>query len=120
MRTLIRRTSFTLCDLALLILAAVVCSVGPGKLSPAQQPSDDMRSVSGTIASVQENGFTLTMASAISHHSEYAEQTTPKSITFRTDKNTTIDGKLRVGANAKVTYRQENGENLAINVRVGG
>lgn len=37
---------------------------------------------------------------------------------FLMDKNTTIDGQLRVGAGANVTYREDNGNNVAINVRV--
>jgi hypothetical protein len=134
MRTLIRRTSLALCDLILLLLVAAVCSVTPEKLFTAQQEPDDLRSVTGTIASVQEKTFTLTLASAISDHGlqtaseriasegrlhEDTPHTTPKSLTFHIDKNTTIDGKLRVGANARVTYREVKGENLAINVRVG-
>jgi Cu/Ag efflux protein CusF len=52
-------------------------------------------------------------------------QTTPsqdpsaRTMTFTIDKNTTIDGKLKVGASADVTYRQEGGNNIAISVRVG-
>jgi len=37
---------------------------------------------------------------------------------FQLDKNTTIEGSLKVGANADVTYRQEKGANIAISVRV--
>jgi len=37
---------------------------------------------------------------------------------FVMDKNTTVDGKLQVGANADVTYREDSGKNLAISVRV--
>jgi len=39
-------------------------------------------------------------------------------MSFKLDKTTTIDGSLKVGANADVTYRQEKGENIAISVRV--
>jgi hypothetical protein len=39
-------------------------------------------------------------------------------MTFQIDKNTTVDGKLQVGANADVTYREEEGKFVAINVRV--
>ena len=38
---------------------------------------------------------------------------------FLIDKNTTIEGKLQVGATADVTYREDNGSNIAISVRVG-
>ena len=46
------------------------------------------------------------------------EPGTPKTMTFLLDKNTTIEGSLRVGANADVTYRQEKGSNVAISVHV--
>jgi hypothetical protein len=39
-------------------------------------------------------------------------------MTFMIDKNTTVDGKLKVGANADVTYREEGGNNIAVSVRV--
>jgi len=39
-------------------------------------------------------------------------------MTFLLDKNTTIEGSLRVGANAEVTYRQEKGVNVAISVHI--
>ena len=37
---------------------------------------------------------------------------------FTIDKNTTVDGKLKVGSSADVTYRQDNGTNIAISVHV--
>ena len=37
---------------------------------------------------------------------------------FLINQNTTVDGKLKVGANADVTYREDNGNNVAISVRV--
>jgi hypothetical protein len=39
-------------------------------------------------------------------------------MSFTIDQNTTIEGKMKVGANADVTYRQDNGANIAISVRV--
>jgi hypothetical protein len=81
------------------------------------QSADETRSVTGTISTVRENSFTLSVASAFS--SDEQHETTPKTMVFVLDKNTTIDGKLRVGANADVTYREENGANIAINVRAG-
>jgi len=39
-------------------------------------------------------------------------------MTFHIDKNTTIEGKLKVNANADVTYREDNGKNTAISVHV--
>jgi hypothetical protein len=81
------------------------------------QSADETRSATGTISVVRENSFTLSVASAISRDEQ--QETTPKTMVFLIDKNTTIDGKLRVGANADITYREENGVNIAINVRAG-
>jgi hypothetical protein len=39
-------------------------------------------------------------------------------MTFVIDKNTTIEGKLKVNANAEVTYREDGGNNVAISVHV--
>jgi hypothetical protein len=39
-------------------------------------------------------------------------------MSFAIDKNTTIDGKLKVGSSADVTYRQDNGANIAVSVHV--
>ena len=110
--------------LASLVLAATLCAIPPAdNAQPAasRQDSAQTQSVSGKIASVGKTSFTLTVAST---HMLDQLQTTPaqeptdKSMTFMIDKNTTIDGKLKVGANADVTYRQEGGNNIAISVRV--
>ena len=111
------------CDLLLLLLLINFASLGTHKRSfnlasiGDVQSSDETRSVTGTVAAVRENSFTLSVASAFS--SDEQHETTPKTMIFLMDKNTTIDGKLRVGANADVTYREENGTNIAINVRAG-
>ena len=39
-------------------------------------------------------------------------------MSFMIDQNTTIEGKLKVGSSADVTYRQANGNNVAVSVRV--
>jgi hypothetical protein len=88
-------------------------------LSSSQAPAQE-QTVSGKIASVEKNSFTLTVGQA--QTSQQLDQTpsTPKTMSFKIDKSTTIDGSLKVGANADVTYRQEKGENIAISVRVTG
>lgn len=111
--------------LASLILTATMCAVPPADNAqpwPSRQDSAQTQSVSGKIASVGKTSFTLTVGSSqMLDHS----QTTPgqepsaRTLTFLVDKNTTIDGKLKVGASADVTYRQEGGNNVAISVRVG-
>ena len=84
----------------------------------AQEQQAETQSVSGKIASVEKGSFTLTVGSAISNQGHQMTQTSPKTMTFQIDKNTTVDGKLQVGANADVTYRQNGGDNIAISVRV--
>ena len=85
----------------------------------AEQDAPQAQSISGTIASVDRNSFTLTIAPSASNPAgNQMQQTTAKSMTFMIDKNTTVEGKLKVGANADVTYREDNGNNVAISVRV--
>ena len=94
---------------------AALLSLSSSQAAAAEQ------SVSGKIASVEKNSFTLTVGqSQTSTASSNFQQdpASPKTMTFQIDKNTTIEGSLKVGANADVTYRQEKGTNLAISVRV--
>lgn len=81
-------------------------------LNPPQE-----QSVSGKIVSVEKTSFTLTVGQSQTQNLQQ-DPSAPKTMTFVIDKNTTIDGSLRVGANADVTYRQEKGTNVAISVRV--
>ena len=111
--------------LASLFLAAAVWALprahGTAPTNPAnQQAAPQTQSVTGKIASVAKNSFTLTVgSSASSQGQQLQQQTAPKTMNFLTDKNTTIEGKLQVGVTADVTYREENGSNIAISVRVG-
>jgi hypothetical protein len=81
----------------------------------AQTPSTP-QSISGKIASVEKSSFTLTVGGQ--SNVSTSDPQAAKSMTFQVDQNTTIDGKLKVGANADVTYRTEGGNNIAISVRV--
>jgi len=80
------------------------------------QAAPQEQSVSGKIASVGKNSFTLTVGSEKQNLQQ--DPAIPRTMTFLLDKNTTIEGSLRVGANADVTYRQEKGANVAISVHV--
>lgn len=112
--------------LACLALAVAVWSLpattrGTGTLGLSNsQDAAQPQSVSGKIASVDKNSFTLTVGqSRTSTESRNLQQDpAPKTMSFQIDKNTTIEGSLRVGANADVTYRQEKGANIAISVHV--
>ena len=84
-----------------------------------QEQAPQALTVSGKIASVDKSSFSLTVStSTSSSHQLTAEPAGPKTMHFQIDKNTTIDGKLQVGANADVTYRQDGSTNIAISVHV--
>jgi hypothetical protein len=85
----------------------------------AQTPASQL-SVSGKITAVGKDSFTLAVAGGQTSSSLHFAQEAPKakSMIFHIDKNTTIEGKLKVDANADVTYREENAKNIAISVHV--
>ncbi len=124
MRNLGRVTFSILVGLSLVV---AVCALRPTVtrgttvlgLSNSQTAPQE-QSVSGKIASVEKNSFTLTVGQSTSSERQnlQLDPANPKTMTFQLDKNTTIDGTLTVGANADVTYRQEKGQNIAISVRV--
>jgi hypothetical protein len=106
-------------------LAGTVLVAGALALPPAntqqtpegQQATPQTQSVSGKIASVDQNSFTLTVASK-SSVSQEQQPNASSTMAFTIDKNTTVDGKLKVGSSADVTYRQDSGANVAISVHV--
>ncbi len=90
-------------------------------LTLSGQAAAPEQSVSGKIASVEKNSFTLTVGqsqTATAGQNVRQDSASPKTMAFQLDKNTTIEGSLKVGANAEVTYRQEKSANIAISVRV--
>jgi hypothetical protein len=93
---------------------------GPAHQGRGQgQDATQMLSVSGRITSVDTDSFTLqTSQNSSGQQYQETDQGRGKTMTFMIDQNTTVDGKLQVGANADVTYRQDNGNNIAVNVHV--
>ena len=110
-------TRFCLTILSALALVAAVSAAPANRQQtpPPSQSADQTLTVSGKIASVQSNSFTLTVSST-TH--QISQTPAPKTMTFQIDKNTTIDGKLKVNATADVVYREESGNNIAVSVRV--
>ena len=107
--------------MATMILVAMVC-VLPATLpntTAAHEQTAVAQSVSGKIAEVQKTSFTLNVGPS-RDTSKMSQDLEPqqRTMTFGIDKNTTVDGKLQVGANADVTYRDDGGKLVAINVRV--
>jgi hypothetical protein len=110
-----------------LALAATVWAANPPDMpktrqeATKEQSSNQLQSVTGKIASVDKDSFTLNVA--VNQTTNPGQQlspqaTTAKTMTFQIDKNTTVDGALKVDSNAEVTYRQNNGANVAVSVRV--
>jgi hypothetical protein len=79
------------------------------------------KSASGTISKVEETSFTIAVppSPTVKSSGPSAQEDTPKTMIFQVDKNTIIDGKLEIGANADVTYRDDSsGNHVAVGVRV--
>ena len=99
-------------------LSAISPTTGNALLASTTQTASPL-SVSGKITSIAKNSFTLAVGgSQTSVGQPFAQASEAKSMTFLIDKNTTIEGKLKVNANAEVTYREDNGKNIAISVHV--
>jgi hypothetical protein len=77
-----------------------------------------LQSVSGRIASVETNSFTMETNSAFPRGQQFQENAAPTTMTFQIDRNTSVSGKLAIGASADVSYRTENGNNIAVVVSV--
>lgn len=107
---------------SLIVLAIVGALPSAHSKSTAtyEQTAATTQSVSGKIAEVQRTSFTLNVVPGhtVSNLGQDLQEPKQKTMTFQIDKNTTVDGKLQVGANADVTYREDNGKLVAISVRV--
>jgi hypothetical protein len=114
--------------LGISIISGALLTVGAWAL-PATPPRADsqqdgpkgsvqLQSVSGTISTVQRSSFTLvTSAGTPGAHMQQISSDN-KTMMFITDENTTVDGKLSVGANADVIYRDDHGNNMAVSVTI--
>lgn len=96
-----------------------------GSSQAGSSQTQDLQSVSGKITSVSGKTFTLSTASSTpsspagqQFQSSSSAAQAGQSMTFTINDNTTVSGKLAVGANADVTYRSSGGDNIAVSVRV--
>lgn len=97
--------------------ALPIAAPSSSKAVPAQ--SVQLQSASGQIATVSRNAFTLTTTGSATQGEAFAQvDSTSKTMMFVIDDNTTVDGKLTVGANADVVYREDNGNHMAVSVTV--
>jgi hypothetical protein len=105
--------------LAIAVWALPVTATSVHTATPAQN-GVQLQSVSGTIATVSRDAFTLTTPAAAPQGMQVAQvDDSTKTMLFVIDQNTTIDGKLRIGANADVVYRKDAGNYMAVSVTVG-
>lgn len=113
---------FGFSTLAGTVLVAGALAVPPAtthQSAQGQQAAPQTQSVSGKIASVGQSSFTLTIGSGSSvAHDAQQSQAASSTMTFTVDKNTTVEGSLKVGSTADVTYRQDGASNIAISVHV--
>jgi len=65
----------------------------------------DQQTAAGIVSSVGDTSFTLQVDNG-------------PTMQFVTDNNTVVEGELKVGADATVTYRVEDGKNIAERVQV--
>lgn len=111
---------FGVLSVAGLFLVGATLALPPANNHPARQPAQataPTQSVSGKIASVDKTSFTLTVGSAMETVNAQ-DPSSARTMAFSIDKNTTVEGTLKVGSSADVTYRTENGANIAISVHV--
>jgi len=115
-----KRLSVGVSALACLVFASLVPAlpsmVRKGSAASAQNTRE--QSVTGKIASIGKSSFTLTVASPQTASESGTSESGTKSMTFLVDDTTTIEGSLRVGAAADVTYREAGGSYVAVSVRV--
>ncbi len=102
----------TVVPFALATILAVGAFAAPapaGKPQMESQPSADAAmSASGKVVGVADAALTL----------EVKKGGKSQSVAFVTDKDTKVEGTLAVGAEAEVTYRQRDGNNVALAIRV--
>jgi hypothetical protein len=78
----------------------------------------DVQSASGKIIAIQDDTFTIEIQQVKAPGEEFRQEDHKSSMTFLINSSTKIEGKLEVGANADVVYRQQDGQNVAVMVHV--
>jgi hypothetical protein len=117
----IHRVGLSLISGSLLAMAAWALPVAApsAKTAATSQNGVLLESVSGTVVTVARDAFTLTTPASAPQGMQVAQvDDTTKTMMFVIDQNTTIDGRLRIGASADVVYRKDAGNNMAVSVTV--
>jgi hypothetical protein len=110
----------SVCFLSGLLLTGATLAMPPRAIAtqPRQNRAPDsetaqIKSVSGRITSIQGNTFTLEPQPRGETSNNQKSR-----ITFTLDQATTVDGKLNIGADADVTFREQAGNKIAVSIRV--
>lgn len=90
----------------------------PAAAESTQEQTAQLQTISGRITSVQGNTFTVEPLQSQRSAGRVSPANSNKAMTFTIDQSTTVQGKIEVGANADVTYREQAGNNIAVSVRV--
>ncbi len=104
------RTAFCLASLFLVCLTFAAWSAPtPGRLVPGNlQPALENQSLSGSISSIGDAEFSM----------DVQKNQDVKTVRFLVDDNTKVEGKLAVGAQARVEYHSNGDKNIAVRVVV--
>jgi hypothetical protein len=78
----------------------------------------NVQSASGKITAMQDDTFTIEVQQNEPRGQAFRQDDHASSMTFLVSSSTKIEGNLDVGANADVLYRQRDGNNVAVTVRV--
>jgi hypothetical protein len=100
---------------AVLSTPARAIGANAGQDREARDQAAGLESLSGRITSIEGNTFTV---ESERRQTQDARTDQMSSMTFMLDQNTAVDGKLEIGANVDVTFREKNGNNIAVSVRV--
>lgn len=99
-------------------IAAVITNAG-ARPGPTYRQTATVQSASGQITAVQGNTFTLQISSTKNDiASSQSGPSDQKALTFTIDQDTDVDGKIAIGAQASVTYREQDGNNIAVSIRI--
>jgi hypothetical protein len=103
----------TAVSLAAFLFVCFTCAVWASPLpayTTSTNPAPDTQSVTGKISSIGDAAFTLDVAK-----SQGSDSST---LQFMVDGKTKVDGKLTIGAQATVEYRNDDGKYVATHVVV--
>jgi hypothetical protein len=106
-------TALASCSLLLITAPAFALSHSSSVTQAAGRQTVQVQSVSGHIMSVAGNTFTIQTAA-----SQNAAGQGQNRITFTIDQDTVVEGKIEVGSRADVTYRRQDGNNIAVSIRI--